>query len=699
MDRNLSSGSGVPLGHKFFAFLLAVAVAAGVFAWQRRHATQSASAALLSFDPAAAQKLDPGLAQSSEPASALAQSILTDPVVANLAQPAYLASSQMPARIGEFRSRLALSQPSQKTLRVQFTDPDPAKSMATANAVAKVLADWSPLTPAPASVAAPAPTTAPAAAPTPAPSAQTQPPAPAPPPPPKPAANDQDRAGPSLAASLGELEKPLSSASRELDEHSTSGHSRHYRELASYSQSRQQQLLNTQVRAAEKKLADLRTRFSGSSALPGAKTRLDQIQQALSSIWPASASRQSLRAHGFNAAGTSASQLREERDQLTQAIAVIEKQRTALEAQEAAEPSAAQSEPIPGASTPAPSASATPPPSSISESNVPASAPAASQLPAPASDATPQSSEHPLALLHLAKPAPPTPLAPSLIAGLICGFLYWAATAGRYRSASTEDESSYEEAAAPASFRFITPNEPVAPPQPSKDKESVAAASWHRAAFVYDPTPVDPPPSMSEFLGVPSVEDPPVIDPLPKEHQVPEPDEYARLIDAVHRAEHPEHHLDPAISHAQETSAASPPVLDENEPQEDQPLGPNQTAPIEAAYAIEETHAVEETHAIENGHVAEAAHVVENVQVAEAPFVAEAQPPAPQPENVVEMADPWASYIMQSLAQTKIARMLDGDPAPAQEPANHHPHQETSRPAAADEETPRRFTASNRLAG
>jgi hypothetical protein len=290
----------VPLGQKIFAFLLAIAVGAGVFTWQHRRAAQSTNAAVLSFDPSAAQQIDPGLVQAALPAVALGESILTDSVVATLSKPAFLSSSDMNNRIGEFRSRLVLSEPSHKLLRVQFTDDDPARSAATANAVAETLAAWTR-----ASAAAPSPlmqTPSPARAPTQTPSAT--------------------RPGPSLSASLADLEKQLSTTSRELDQLSSTrstssrrSHRGYGYEPASHSEAKQQQLLNTRVRAAEKQLDDLRVQNSASS--PGAKARLDEIHQALVSIAPAGAPRQSARARNFKTAGTSARQLREEREELT----------------------------------------------------------------------------------------------------------------------------------------------------------------------------------------------------------------------------------------------------------------------------------------------------------------------------------------------------------------------------------------------
>jgi hypothetical protein len=487
----------VSLGQKFFAFLLTIAVAAGVFSWQHRHATQATNAAVLSFDPAAAQHIDPGLVQTAQPAVALAQSILTDPVVTTLSKQAYLASSDMNSRIGEFRSRLALSEPSPKVLDVQFTDADPAKSAATANAVARALAAWTP-----ASAADPAP----------APAVQTSSPAPTTPAPArKPSAT---QAGPSLSASLGELGKQLSTTNRELDELSStrntkSRHGHHGHEPASYIQARQQQLLNTQIRAAERKLDDLRSQYTASS--PGAKARLEQIRQALVSIWPAGA-RQSARGQGFNAAGTSTRQLREEREELTRAIAVVEKQRHAIQAEEASASPATAQEPAPQPAAPAPS-------SAMSESNLPSSTPAPSQPPATTAPTTADSSLHPLTLLQPANSAAHTPLWPAAVAGLLCGLLYLSIAAWRSRPA--HDEAAYEDIrpTPPSGFRFITTDEPTAPTSPSED--AVAAIPSRRASFTYEPPAPESAPSDTPAVSAPS----------DNPDEPPSPTEQARITD------------------------------------------------------------------------------------------------------------------------------------------------------------------------
>jgi hypothetical protein len=129
----------IPLGHKLIAALIAIAVAVGLHAWFARNAGPSATVADLSFDTAAARRIDPGLADAPTPAVAIAQSFLTDQAVAALSKSAYLSTSAMNARVGEFRARLELTQPSAHLLRVQFHDPDPAKSAVTANAIANDL--------------------------------------------------------------------------------------------------------------------------------------------------------------------------------------------------------------------------------------------------------------------------------------------------------------------------------------------------------------------------------------------------------------------------------------------------------------------------------------------------------------------------------------------------------------------------------
>ena len=103
------------------------------------------------------------------PAVVLGQSILSDSFVATLILHADLSAPSTAHAIGEFRTRVELTQPTTGLLWVRYRDPDPGQAVANANAVAKVLAGWAPSTTsapppaAPASAAAPQP--APAAEP------------------------------------------------------------------------------------------------------------------------------------------------------------------------------------------------------------------------------------------------------------------------------------------------------------------------------------------------------------------------------------------------------------------------------------------------------------------------------------------------------------------------------------------------------
>jgi hypothetical protein len=274
----------VPLGHKLIAVVIAVAVALGAHAWLSRiaHTTSSAE---LSFDATAARRIDPGLADAPSPALAIAQSLLTDQVVAGLAKPAHLSSSSIATRIGEFRARLDLTQPSAHVLRVQFRDSDSAKSAATANAVAHTLASGSPLTP-------PPPASAPTAPPQIAPSQSALlHSAPGPPP----ATSHIGQSANSLSASLGDLESQLASTDRDLDRLSSpekrpKGWRRSYaHELPSYTQARERKLLKSAVVTAQAQLNNLRSKYANEN--PGIQNRLAEIQQQLSAILPRPAPR------------------------------------------------------------------------------------------------------------------------------------------------------------------------------------------------------------------------------------------------------------------------------------------------------------------------------------------------------------------------------------------------------------------------
>ena len=131
-----------PLRRKLLAVGLAVAIAIGFSVWPRYDTTT----AVLSFDPGAARQAEPGVmaANAKEPAVALAQSILSDEAVGELARQAGVSFASSETNVVEFRSRLDMAQTSIKLLRVNYKDTDKKLSAAVANAVANMLVAWMP---------------------------------------------------------------------------------------------------------------------------------------------------------------------------------------------------------------------------------------------------------------------------------------------------------------------------------------------------------------------------------------------------------------------------------------------------------------------------------------------------------------------------------------------------------------------------
>jgi len=535
----------VPLGHKLIAVVIAVAVALGAHAWLSRiaHTTSSAE---LSFDATAARRIDPGLADAPSPALAIAQSLLTDQVVAGLAKPAHLSSSSIATRIGEFRARLDLTQPSAHVLRVQFRDSDSAKSAATANAVAHTLASGSPLTP-------PPPASAPTAPPQIAPSQSALlHSAPGPPP----ATSHIGQSANSLSASLGDLESQLASTDRDLDRLSSpekrpKGWRRSYaHELPSYTQARERKLLKSAVVTAQAQLNNLRSKYANEN--PGIQNRLAEIQQQLSAILPASsASKHRSGKTGFNAAGTNAAELRREREQLSQTLSVVERDRQAIQREEAASGPASAVEP-----RPAPNLAAQP-----------AASPQQQSAPVVDTQSSAAGSQNPFTIAHLATIGsgksrslaswwPPswwpssterTPWWPASAAGLLCGLFYFA-FARHYRPVDYEDSGS--EPVAYSSYRIITPDPPPVTPTPAPTNEpspgvddlpsydSAEPTPNKRASFTFDPPtprrtpfdtpPLQPTPSVTEPEGPVEIAEPRVV---PADQPAPLPENVVEIAD------------------------------------------------------------------------------------------------------------------------------------------------------------------------
>ena len=83
-------------------------------------------------------------ANAKGPAVALAQSILSDEAVRELAKQDGLSFSSNKSEVAEFRSRLDMAQNSGRLLRVNYKDIDKKRSVAVANAVVNTLVAWIP---------------------------------------------------------------------------------------------------------------------------------------------------------------------------------------------------------------------------------------------------------------------------------------------------------------------------------------------------------------------------------------------------------------------------------------------------------------------------------------------------------------------------------------------------------------------------
>lgn len=490
-DTDIQYQAGIPLGHKFFAVVLAAAVAAAGCAWLIYRSARSASTAVLAFNPALAQHVYPGIASAKDPAVALADSILDDQSVLNLTKQVHLAPSTPAGRVGEFRSELHLTQPSAQRLDVRFQTANKAQAMAVANDVAHTLAARSSTAVLPNGPSAQPATSAPASAPSqsPAPATQSQSPPP----------TGGAGSGPSSVSSspplpdhaltdaLGTLGAQLTAADRKIDGLATQGSSSSGGEQFAYAESKQQSLLRTEVGRAQKTLGDLRTKYPKQVADPKIAGPLDEIQQAIDSILSAG------RRSGFNAAGFSTSQINAERSELRQAARIVNRETKKIRLAETTLPGphAASSRPATSSlagTTPAASASASTAPkapaqasaSGIQEQNLPASS---------AGGAPQQPSQDPLRIVRLAAPAPRPPLWPAIAAGAFCGLFYLGIAAFAYRRRGGDDLYSDTNS---GPQRMITPADPVRIrdfPAESPEDPPLDRAPRQRAAFRFQPNP------------------------------------------------------------------------------------------------------------------------------------------------------------------------------------------------------------------
>ncbi|HEX3661489.1 MAG TPA: hypothetical protein VHU89_08650 [Acidobacteriaceae bacterium] len=483
METKRSGLLRAPLVHWLIALSLACGLPWVIRAWLGYKSAQSAQTATLAWDAGAARQIDPDLAGAADPAVATAQSILSDPVVARLAQSAPLPSSSSTTRIGEFRSRLQLRQSSAKLLQVRFLDASPEKAARTANAVAGALV---------AGTRPPANAPPPSAPPAVVPPAIATPPASALKTPVARPSSDADHA---LAHSLAQLQAELSSTQHTLDSLSAATRQRqeHSGESASYAEAKEQQLLTAEVGAALKTVADLRADPANG---PPAQEPLRRVQDALFSVWPASRAGKGVSARfmGFNAAGVDAGRLREEESEFARVLEVVRREQQAiqrLQPAEAASPAPAPAAPSPAAPSPAaPSAGA---------SSAPAPSPSSSTI---AESEIPEApAERPFRLLRPAGPPGRNPLWPALLAGLCCGTLYLGAAGWRYRRDEYDREADYTEEMAEDAHRMITPARPLrapdffgtpaAPPPPARPSAPAPPADPPPAAVILPPPTIE----------------------------------------------------------------------------------------------------------------------------------------------------------------------------------------------------------------
>jgi hypothetical protein len=302
-----------PLRHKIVAVGIAVAIASGFLVVARQVATPSRTAAMLSFEPAASLQLGRGaLNATKDPAVTLAQSILSDEVEMGLARQVGPPFTGSKSDVVEFRSRLEMTQPSAKLLRVSYRHTDKKLSVAAANAVANLLAAWMPAPVATTLTSAPARESVPLAAPP-----LSQP-------------NQQQRPLPSPSRALGELEGQLVATEEKLSalnavpSQAGTSQTADADDASSNTANEQRRILEAQLLAAQKKLDDLRVAFTDEFPdVENAKEDIADVRQKLAALQPASGKAEKAISPQKPAVNTTEiDQLRQNRARLMQAIAV-----------------------------------------------------------------------------------------------------------------------------------------------------------------------------------------------------------------------------------------------------------------------------------------------------------------------------------------------------------------------------------------
>jgi hypothetical protein len=272
-----------PLRQRLVAGGIAVVIGSGLFLWSRYGAPPPATMAVLLFDAGAARQVDPGVmtAHAKGPAVALAQSILSDEAVRELAKQAGVTFSSNKSGVAEFRSRLVLAQTSATLLRVNYKDSDKKRSAAVANAVANWLVAWIPVSVVPtATPVVPTATSGPS----------------------RPSARSAESAFAKLrrwrhslhaqSHELRGLEKQLAGVNRRLtasNRHAVAPQEANVAAPPSSTDDEQRRTLELQLSAAQKKLGDLRARYTDEYPdVESTKDDITEMRQKLASVPPVS---------------------------------------------------------------------------------------------------------------------------------------------------------------------------------------------------------------------------------------------------------------------------------------------------------------------------------------------------------------------------------------------------------------------------
>jgi tetratricopeptide (TPR) repeat protein len=372
----------VPLRHKIVAGTLAVAIASGFIVWARRGANRLTRTAEVSFDADEARQIEPSAMLTKEPAIVLARSILNEDAIRRIEK-----RTDVKIDVAKFRARLELAQPSANRLHVDFPDTDRDTSVAIANGVANLLVAWKP---APAVLP-----TVPVAS---EPASQTAE-----------SALRQSRLHPPMRASharIGEIQKlemqlvALDQKLAALDAKAQASASN----KETSADSEQRRVLEAQLGTAQKKLDDLRLRYTDEYPdVETAKENIAGIQQQLASLRPTSSEMRQLAIvqPQSEMASNEVIQLRQERVRLVEAIAKRKRR-------EATRPLASAS----SAWRAAPA-----------QAVAPASQPRLAGIP---------SVHGPFTLVRLATYGEPGEWWHGVLAGILCGFLYLSSAVWRY---------------------------------------------------------------------------------------------------------------------------------------------------------------------------------------------------------------------------------------------------------------------------